>query len=113
MSSLRHSMERKCLRGGDSYDYEDSTPIPNVAALEREESTQRLIEPTYAHTDIRQSTVDEIQKIHLPQPSTNYGKDAFSFTGPKVWNSLPREARQMNSLHGFTTFVRTHLNSIY
>ena len=35
MSYLRHSMERKCLRGGDSYDYEDSTPIPNVA-LERE-----------------------------------------------------------------------------
>ena len=51
--------------------------------------------------------------FHLPQASTNHGKDAFSFTGPKVWNSLPREARQMNSLHGFTTFVRTHLNSIY
>ena len=50
--------------------------------------------------------------FHLPQASTNHGKDAFSFTGPKVWNSLPAEARQMNSLHGFTTFVRTYLNSI-
>ena len=57
MSSLRHNVERKCLRGGDSYDYEDSTPIPNVAALEREESTQRLIEPTYAHTDFCLATL--------------------------------------------------------
>ena len=44
-------MERKCLRGGDSYDYEDSTPIPNVA-LEREEGSQRLIEPTKARIEL-------------------------------------------------------------
>ena len=39
--------------------------------------------------------------LAIPQPHTNYTKDSFSYSGAVLWNSLPIELRQPDSLRAF------------
>ena len=43
-------------------------------------------------------------KLALPQARTNYLKDSFSYSGAVLWNSLPNEVRQANTLSQFKTY---------
>ena len=48
---------------------------------------------------------DTGDKLALPQARTNYLKDSFSYTsGAVLWNSLPNEVRQANTLSQFKTY---------
>ena len=40
-------------------------------------------------------------KLAIPQPHTNYMKNSFSNSGAVLWNSLPVELRQADSLSAF------------
>ena len=40
-------------------------------------------------------------KLAIPQPHTNYMKNSFSYSGAVLWNSLPNELRQADSLSAF------------
>ena len=40
-------------------------------------------------------------KLVIPQPHTNYMKNSFSYSGAVLWNSLPIELRQADSLSAF------------
>ena len=40
-------------------------------------------------------------KLAIPQPHTNYMKNSFSYSGAVLWNSLPIELRQADSLSAF------------
>ena len=40
-------------------------------------------------------------KLAVPMPHTNYMKNSFSYSGAVLWNSLPIELRQANSLTAF------------
>ena len=42
-------------------------------------------------------------KLAIPQPHTNYMKNSFSYSGAVLWNSLPIELRQADSLSAFRT----------
>ena len=44
---------------------------------------------------------DTSRKLVLSQPRTNYLKNSFSYSGSVLWNSLPVELRQSNSLRKF------------
>ena len=44
---------------------------------------------------------DTSRKLALSQPRTNYLKNSFSYSGSVLWNSLPVELRQSNSLRKF------------
>ena len=45
--------------------------------------------------------------LHLPRAVTNFGRKAFSFCGPKIWNSSPSETRQLQNLHAFIISARS------
>ena len=47
-------------------------------------------------------------KLSIPQPRTNYCKLSFSYSGAVLWNSLPREIKQSNSLKEFKTKLKNH-----
>ena len=47
-------------------------------------------------------------KLALPQARTNYLKDSFSYSGAVLWNSLPNEVRQANTLSQFKTYCRNY-----
>ena len=44
-----------------------------------------------------------------PQPQTGRGDRAFENVAPKVWNRLPLEVRQCQSLNTFKVLLKTHL----
>ena len=46
---------------------------------------------------------DTERKLAIPKPRTNYLKNSFSYTGAVLWNSLPIQMRQTNSLNHFKT----------
>ena len=45
----------------------------------------------------------------LPQPRTNSLKKSFMFDGAHIWNSLPTEIRESNSIMSFETKIATHI----
>ena len=49
-------------------------------------------------------------KLALPMPKTNYRKRCFSYSGAKLWNSLPVELRCANSLGKFKKEISNSLS---
>ena len=51
---------------------------------------------------------DTGDKLALPQARTNYLKYSFGYSGAVLWNSLPNEVRQANTLsHQYSNCVNT------
>ena len=51
--------------------------------------------------------------ITIPRYRTNYAKKSFCYTGAKVWNNIPIEIRNANSLSSFKTrYKKNILNSL-
>ena len=49
---------------------------------------------------------DSENKLNLPLPRTNYYKNSFSYSGATLWNSLPRDIRQAESLGLFKRLIK-------
>ena len=46
--------------------------------------------------------------LTIPLPHTNFMKNSFSYSGSVLWNSLPIELRQVNSLDAFRAGCKQH-----
>lgn len=44
---------------------------------------------------------DTLHKLAIPKPRTDYLKNSFGYAGAALWNSLPVELRQANTLSSF------------
>ena len=49
---------------------------------------------------------DSENKLNVPLPRTNYYKNSFSYSGATLWNSLPRDIRQAESLGLFKRLIK-------
>ena len=49
---------------------------------------------------------DSENKLTVPLPLTNYYKNSFSYSGATLWNSLPRDIRQAESLELFKQLIK-------
>ena len=49
---------------------------------------------------------DSENKLNVPWPRTNYYKNSFSYSGATLWNSLPRDIRQAESLGLFKRLIK-------
>ena len=47
--------------------------------------------------------------LHLPKPRTNMMKRSFSYKGAQLWNSLPIELHESQSLNGFKYKCKQYL----
>jgi hypothetical protein len=54
---------------------------------------------------------DTESKLAIPKPRTNYLKNSFSYSGAVLWNSLPIELRQANTINKFRSGYRRFLDS--
>jgi hypothetical protein len=52
---------------------------------------------------------DSVNKLAAPLPRTNYLKNSFSYTGAVLWNSLPSNIRQAESLTEFRQLLKHHI----
>ena len=53
---------------------------------------------------------DTVGKLAVPLPRTNYLKNSFSYQGAVLWNSLPPDLRQAQTLNGFRIGCRHHFS---
>ena len=58
--------------------------------------------------ETRYSLRDSVNKVIVPFPRTNFMKNSFSYSGAVLWNCLPCEMREANSLSQFKRLA--HLN---
>ena len=49
---------------------------------------------------------DSENKLNVPLPRSNYYKNSFSYSGATLWNSLPRDIRQAESLGLFKRLIK-------
>ena len=49
---------------------------------------------------------DSENKLNVLLPRTNYYKNSFSYSGATLWNSLPRDIRQAESLGLFKRLIK-------
>ena len=60
-----------------------------------------------SHMQISYKLISELfhhqrsQKIHLNRPNTNFYQSTFEYMGAQAYNSLPREIRNIISIHTF------------
>ena len=55
---------------------------------------------------------DCVNKLTIPQPSTNYRlRNSFRYSGAVLWNSLPEALRQAESLRNFKSLLHSYYNS--
>jgi hypothetical protein len=52
---------------------------------------------------------DSVSKLAAPLPRTNYLKNSFSYSGAVLWNSLPSNIRQAESLIEFRQLLKHHI----
>jgi hypothetical protein len=52
---------------------------------------------------------DSVNKLAAPLPRTNYLKNSFSYSGAVLWNSLPSNIRQAESLTEFRQLLKHHI----
>jgi len=51
---------------------------------------------------------DSENKLAIPPPRTNYLRNSFSYSGAVLWNSLPQNVRQSESLNNLKTLLKKH-----
>ena len=69
----------------------------------------KYLEDLFVNCDSRYNLRDRDNKLALPLPKTNYGKSSFQYCGAKIWNNLPNEVRNLNSLATFRRRIHSPL----
>ena len=49
--------------------------------------------------------------LHQPLLDNNFKSRRFSVAGPKLWNELPKNLRELNTISSFKSNLKTHLFS--
>ena len=52
---------------------------------------------------------NSLHKYALPTLSSEFGRHAFSYCAPSVWNKLSLSIRSLNSFNSFKCYLKTHL----
>ena len=58
------------------------------------------------HVKGTQGLRDSENKLNVPLPRTNYYKNSFSYSGAILWNSLPCNLRETESLGQFKRLLK-------
>ena len=65
----------------------------------------------YQNSGVRQRSTRQDTHIFIKQYKTTYGEHAVKVTGAKLWNCLPGEIRNMESLYIFKRAVKQFILS--
>ena len=76
----------------------------------------KIINSNYPDWFITLPTVSEVtvartrqaNNLHIPRTNINAGSKSIEVRGPKVWNDLPRELRNIASVSGFKAKLKDH-----
>jgi len=74
-----------------------------------------VAQPTYLHQLLHQyQPIRSLRSggqnlLALPTISSEFGRRAFSYCAPSVWNNLPLSIRSLDSFNSFKSHLKTHL----
>ena len=60
----------------------------------------------YKRREVAYNLRDSENKLNVPLPRTNYYKNSFSYSGAILWNSLPSNLREAESLGQFKLLLK-------
>ena len=60
------------------------------------------------HKTTKSTRLSSTQPLSIPRHNLSFGSWAFRVSAPKVWNSLPFQIRQSESLPTFKRHLKTH-----
>ena len=63
---------------------------------------------TFQKEILNRSLRNSSSTIRLPKPNTNNMKKSFMYDGASIWNSLPKNIRESNSLSSFKRKIATY-----
>ena len=63
---------------------------------------------TFKKEILNRSLRNSSSTIRLPKPNTNNMKKSFMYDGASIWNSLPKNIRESNSLSSFKRKIATY-----
>jgi len=66
---------------------------------------KNMLKPYEPLRSLRSSTMD---LLTVPRTDTSFGLRRFSVAGPRIWNGLPHELRQCNTLPCFKSHLKTY-----
>ena len=77
-----------------------------MALLLSTEAQSLLFDPIPLHYTFQ----DSVNKLTIPQPPTNHLRNSFCYSGAVLWNSLPENLRQAESLSNFKSVLHNYYN---
>jgi hypothetical protein len=69
----------------------------------------RTVQPTSTRSTRSGLRSANSTDFFVPRLRTSFGERAFSFSGPRAWNSLPETIRSASSIATFKRHLKTHL----
>jgi hypothetical protein len=63
---------------------------------------------TFKNEILNRSLRNSSSTIRLPKPNTTNMKKSFMYDGASIWNSLPKNIRESNSLSSFKRNIATY-----
>ena len=83
---------------------------PFVEICNRIFETIKSSNPDFMYTYFKKDSHSARRKSDLVinrAKTTTFGEKSLRISGPKIWNSLPEDVKNLTSLHKFTEFIRT------
>ena len=74
--------------------------------LKKVQSLQRGQDKLKERREVAYNLRDSENKLNVPLPRTNYYKNSFSYSGAILWNSLPCNLREAESLGQFKRLLK-------
>ena len=78
----------------------------DTASNLRNSFVRRNVDQTDYH--LRNSATD----LTLPEPKRQFLKRSFKYSGAMLWNQLPSEAKQAESIYAFNKCIKTRLGHV-
>ena len=69
---------------------------------------KELLIPNISKRTLR-STAANVPSLVIPHVKLKYGERSFSYSGPFIWNKLPIEVCNVNTVDAFKVRLKTHL----
>ena len=69
----------------------------------------QLFPTTYSTSRVLRSNTQD--NLNIPRPNTEKFKHSFQYSGARLWNDLPANIRNSNSLYSFKNSMLKHIKS--
>ena len=98
-----------CLRCFEKINYQKSILLYKIKHEPSPSYLHQLFPTTYLTSRVLRSNTQD--NLNIPRPNTEKFKHSFQYSGARLWNDLPANIRNSNSLYSFKNSMLKHIKS--